>query len=750
MSVQASVIAGVLVAIHAVTTARADDTFATEIRPVLAQYCQDCHGPEGTTGIRFLVAEKSEDIASDRGIWSNVAMQLRNRTMPPTGPQPSESERIRIAAWVEGALRTTACEVGEFAGPVTARRLNRSEFQNTVRDLFGVHFETAESFPVDGSGGEGFDNNGETLFLSPMLAERYLEVARQMLDDVIVTPPLERSFVSKDLLPGREADEHDSIEMLPGESVSRPVSFYADGEYEIEAWIKSPGPEDRPAADILVDGSVAAELRYNWSPSEATPRRARIPISRGQHEISLAVQSDSLPLRLVTIDIKQRTVEPTAAKRAAHFRLFGSEPGDKVLLPRRAGIRLLREVLNKAFRRPVTDGDVELFLRPFDQAMERGDPYEEAVRSALTAVLVSPDFLFRIEAQPEGAGPVPLSDHELATRLSYFLWGTMPDPELRHLADAGRLGSEQVLADQVERLLDHPRSRFFARTFIGQWLGTKDVGGRVAPTLNEIQHFYSPRIAADMREEPVLLFERMLTEDRSLLEFIDADYTFLTERLALHYGMPGAVQGNKFQLVQTPDRRRGGLLGLGAVLAMNADYKRSSPVLRGVWTHETLLGTRLPAPPPETPRLQTDEEHPEKKTAREMLEVHRADRACATCHDIIDPIGFALENYDWLGRWRDVDSSGRPVDAKGALPSGQQIDGPAELREALLGRKDDLVYQVTRKVLGYALGRGLTDRDDCTIQRIVDRLERVDYGTRTLIREVVLSKPFRYIEFGAE
>lgn len=747
---RASVVAGMLLASHAVVTIRAADTFEAEIRPVLVQYCQDCHGPEGSTGIRFLTAETSGDIASNRDIWSNVAMQLRNRTMPPTGPQPSEADRMRIATWVDDALRATACDLGEFAGPVTARRLNRSEYQNTVRDLFGVHFETAESFPVDGSGGEGFDNNGETLFLSPLLAERYLEVARQILDDVIVTPSLERSFVAKDLLPDREPDEKDSIEMFPGESVTGAVSLHANSEYQIQVWIKSPDVEDRPAADILVDGSVATSLRFNWSPSGAAQRNVSIPISRGEHEISFAVQADSVPLRLVNLDVRQRSVEPTLAKRAAHFRLLGSEPGDKVLSPRKSGSRLLRDFLNKAFRRPVTEEEVELFLRPFDQTLDRGAPYEEALRSALTAILVSPDFLFRFEDKPEVAGPVPLSDHELATRLSYFLWGTMPDPELRHLADAGRLGSEEVLADQVERLLDHPRSRFFARTFIGQWLGTKDVGGRVAPTLNEIQHFYSPKIAADMREEPVLLFERMLAENRSLVEFVDADYTYLTERLALHYGMPGAVRGNEFQLVSTSNRRRGGLLGLGAVLAMNADYKRSSPVLRGVWTHETLLGTRLPAPPPETPRLETDEEHTGKKTAREMLQQHRADPACATCHDIIDPIGFALENYDWLGRWRDEDSEGRPVDAKGALPSGEQFDGPAELREALLARKDDMVYQVTRKVLGYALGRGMADRDDCTIQRIVDKLEAANYGARTLIREVVLSRPFRYVESAVE
>lgn len=524
------------------------------------------------------------------------------------------------------------------------------------------------------------------------------------------------------------------------------MSFYEDGDYEVSAWIRSPSVDANPVAEILVDERVAGRLRFCWSSANATERSTTISVSGGEHTIAFVVGRESPALCLVSLDINQKRSEPGAARLAAHYRIFGSEPGQTVLAPRIAAARLLREFMARAFRRPLANGEVEPFLSLFDSSLERGDPYEAAVRLALKAVMVSADFLFRMESAPKLPGLHPLSNHELATRLSYFLWGSMPDPALRHLADDGRLSDDAVLAAQVHRLLDHPRSRYFARTFIGQWLGTKDVGGRVAPTINEVQHFFTPLIAADVREEPVLLFQRMLDEDRSVLEFISADYTFLKERLARHYGMPDAVKGNEFQLVSTPGGRRGGLLGLGAVQAMNAAYKRTSPVLRGVWTLETLLGTKIPSPPPDIPALESEERRGRELTVREMLSEHRANPTCAACHDVIDPIGFGFENYDWLGGWRDVDDNGHPVDASGVLPSGEAFDGPSELRELLLERKDELVRHVARKLLGYALARSISDRDHCVIEEVVGSLQPSAGGARSLVREIVLSKPFRYVQ----
>ncbi|MBX5493783.1 MAG: DUF1592 domain-containing protein [Bryobacteraceae bacterium] len=342
-------------------------------------------------------------------------------------------------------------------------------------------------------------------------------------------------------------------------------------------------------------------------------------------------------------------------------------------------------------------------------------------------------------------GIQPLSSHEIASRLSYFLWSSMPDDELFRLADAGRLQDAGVLSAQVDRMLDDPRSRVFASTFIGQWLGTQDVGGRVAPTVAEVQHFYTPEVAADLREEPVVLFHHILGENRSLLDLIDGNYTFLTDRLVQFYQLEGHVKslpGRGFHQLTWPDRRRGGVLGLASVLALTSHFKQTSPVLRGAWVLETLLGTTVPPPPPDVPPLETETNRKAKLSVRQKLMRHRENPSCAACHDLIDPIGFGLENFDWLGRWRDRDN-GQPIDASGKMPSGETFDGPEELRRVLLTRKQEFIRHLTSKVLGYALGRSLRDADQCVVQQIADRVEKDNYGARTLLREVVLSVPFR-------
>lgn len=321
----------------------------------------------------------------------------------------------------------------------------------------------------------------------------------------------------------------------------------------------------------------------------------------------------------------------------------------------------------------------------------------------------------------------------------------MPDEELSRLAGQGALQNPKVLTAQLDRMLDDPRSRVFANTFIGQWLGTKDVGGRVAPTVAEVQHFYTPEVAADLREEPVVFFQYILGEDRSLLDLLDGDYTFLTERLVKFYELEGQVKGvsgNIFQRVHWPDKRRGGVFGLGSVLAMTSNFKQTSPVLRGAWVLETLLGTTVPSPPPDVPPLETAENKKMNLTMRQKLMRHRADPSCSACHSLMDPIGFGLENFDWMGRWRD-EENGQPVDASGVMPSGEKFSGPVELRRLVLNRKEEFLRNLTAKVLGYALGRSLQDADQCVVQRIVERVEKDDYRARTLMRQVVLSVPFR-------
>ncbi len=726
----------------------AEDEFAVEIKPVLEENCSACHNPDNPKNkVDFLKAATTADVAARRGLWKNVSTQLRNRTMPPVDSKLTETARFRVTTWIDEKLRETACQVGEHAGSVVVRRLTRRDYRNTIRDLLGVDFEVSEIFPADGSGGEGFDTTGETLFVPPLLMERYIEAAQQVLDRTIVTPALNKTYradeIAKDF---PVADREGARWMQTGDEVSLMTSVYVEDEYNLRVTIERPAATEANIT-VSVDGIEADKLVYAKDPNGgATGRVAKVHLARGVHSVTAHV--DSIPVEFFSVQVTQKADEPTFEKRYLHHRLFRLEPGEAPLRPREMGKDLLTRFLAQAFRRPVDDAEVDRFMTLYDRAAERNDPFEERVKLALKAALVSPEFLFRMEQTPDQPGLRLVSDYELATRLSYFLWSTMPDAELRRLAAAGKLHEPDVLLAQVDRLIDDPRSRVFAKTFVGQWLGTKDVGGRIAPTVNAVQHYYTPEVAADMREEPVLLFHHILSEDRSLLDLIDSNYTYLNERLVRFYQVEDQVQGvegDDFQRVDWTDARRGGVLGLGAVLAMTSHFQQNSPVLRGAWVLDTLLGTPTPPPPPNVPPLETGDNNEDGLTMRQKLQRHRADPSCSACHDIIDPIGFALENFDWLGRWRDAEN-GKPVDAKGEMPSGESFDGPAALREVLLTKKDEFLRHLTGKVLGYAVGRSLEDADQCTIQRIVDKLEADGYRARTLVREVVLSTPFRYVE----
>ncbi|MCU1260715.1 MAG: hypothetical protein JWO80_3600 [Bryobacterales bacterium] len=724
------------------------------MRPVLAQNCVPCHGSTSAKGpVNFLSAESAKDVESRRGLFRNVAAQLRNRTMPPVASKLSEQDRLMVATWIDQDLRRTACAGQDFAGTVTTRRLNRRDYRHTIRDMLGVDLDVSELFPEDGTGGEGFDTDGETLYLAPLLMERYLQAAQQVLDHVIITPGFSKSFNGAEMQPATPESKTSVVDatrrLVPlGEEVTGAVSVYSEGSYGFTVSIEHPREAAIPVT-LKVDGQGAGTVtfpRYEGPGSTTLARNVRL--TRGAHTI--AVVADHAPITIIHVELAEKQADPPAEKKALHYQLFGMEPGQTPLEPRKAAQRLLARVVRQAYRRPVQPAEIDLYLKLYDRAAERGDPYEERVKLALRAVLVSPKFLFRIEEANAKPGIHPLRDHEIATRLSYFLWSTMPDAELSRLADEGRLQDPKVLAAQVDRMLDDPRSRVFADTFIGQWLGTKDVGFRVVPALNDLQDFYTPAVAADLRQEPVLMFHYMFTENRPLLDLLDANYSFLSERLVKFYQLEGRVKNfsGDFQRIEWPDNRRGGVFGMGAVLAMTSHPKETSPVLRGAWVLENILGATVPPPPPDVPPLEASAAKGEKITVRQKLERHRANPSCATCHNLIDPIGFGLENFDWMGRWRDKDN-GNPVDASAVMPSGEKLNGPVELRRVMLNRKDEFLRTVTGKVLGYAVGRSLQDGDQCTAQRIMQALEKDHYGARTLVREVVLSIPFRNAQAAA-
>lgn len=733
-----------LAVLLAVPVLAQNETFTAKVRPVLAEHCSSCHNPDNPKNkVGFLRAKSDGEMLAERGMWHKVSQHLRNRTMPPVANKLGEEQRVFISQWVAERLRSTACAQGEQAGAVTVRRLNRREYRNTIRDLFGIDYAVEDLFPADGSGGEGFDNNGETLFVPPLLMERYLEAAQQILDRVVITPSISKTVLVNELLPARNVQKEKSLKLMPGEEVPAKFSVMLDGEYDIRIVIDR--PRDREVdVFVAVDGNEPAKLRYQKDANGgATSRNATVRLARGAHSV-IAKMGDH-PIDFFAIGIQHRQPVPSSEKRAIHQRLFRLEAGEVPVNPRESARRLLARFLPNAFRRPATAAEIDKYLALFDRAAKRGDLFEEAVKLALKGVLVSPDFLFRVEKPAESA-VTAVSDFELASRLSYFLWATMPDEELFLLARAGKLHEPEVLAQQVDRMLDDPRSRAFASTFIGQWLGTKDVGGRAAPTVASVQHFYTPDTAADLREEPVMLFHHILGENRSLLELFTANYTFLTERLVKFYEFEGkvtGVDGNSFRKVKWPDSNRAGILGMGSVLALTSHYQETSPVLRGAWLLDTLLGTPAPAPPADVPPLDPSDKKYKGMTARQKLEKHRSQPSCSACHDMIDPLGFGLENFDWLGRWREREA-GQPVDASGKLPSGETFNGPVELRNVLLSKKDELARTIAAKTLGYALGRSLGDADQCTIQHLVDKIGKDGYRARTLVREVVLSAPFRY------
>ncbi len=733
--------------------------FSTQIKPILEANCVACHNPSNPRNrANFLKAADATDVETRRNLWRNVATQLRNRTMPPTASKLTESDRLLVSTWIDERLRKTGCQAGPgqsgYAGYVAPRRLNRREYKNTVRDLLGLDLPIADLFPADESGGAGFDTNGETLFLPPMMLERYMESARTIAERVVITPPVNRLLLSHELeplTPAPPANAKPRRVLEPLQEVSTTATIYAEGPYNLRVNFERP-PLAPFTVEVLVDGNPIGKLNYQRdSAGGATVRVQVAELTRGQHKIS--IRNGEQRTDFYGLTIEQKVAPPSAERRALHYRLLGLEAGETPVHPRRAAERLFTRLLPRAYRQPLEEAELARILALYDRSAQRGDPFEESIKLALKAVLVSPKFLFRVENPSQQAGPQALNSYAMASRLSYFLWSSMPDEELLRLAAEGRLQDEKVLRAQLERMLDDPRSRAFSNAFVGQWLGTQEIGGRAVPLLTELQHFYTPEVAADLREQPSLFFHHILSENRSLLELIDGNYTFLTERLARYYEVekqipPLAAPG--FQKVTWPDTRRAGVLGLASVLAMTSHYKEASPVLRGAWVLDTLLGTPVPPPPPDVPALaEAAKGSPKKLTVREMLAMHRANQACAACHNLMDPYGLALENFDWMGRWRENEIDGSPVNASAVLPTGEKLEGAAGLRAVLMNHKEEFLRHLSTKLLGYALGRGIQDGDQCTMERFVGNLSKNNYSARSLLADIVLSAPFRQSQVDA-
>ncbi len=719
-----------------------------DLQPFLAKYCFECHGNGKKRGGVSLEKFQTEELLhKHRKQWEAVVEMLRSREMPPKGkltPPPAEAEAA--IKRIESVLANVDCTGPRNVGRVTIRRLNRAEYNNTIRDLVGIDFKPAADFPPDDTG-YGFDNIGDVLSLSPLLLEKYLNAAEAIVERaIIVADPVKPT---KNKLGGLRAsfgagEQRKGVGIAvykKGEAVGTTTIEAGDYTVRVEAYGIQVGADPvkvnlRVAENSLGEFVVKGNKAFGIKPIEA-----KVRLNAGQSRVAVAFLNPFTDANKTRRELIVKSIEldgpynaPPPKRPMTHERLMAHKPG---LKPREAAREILERFATRAFRRPVKTEEVERFVKLYDRAEKAGERFESAMRLALSGVLVSPHFLFRIELDPEGTKPgttYAINDFELASRLSYFLWSSMPDDELFNLAAKGQL--RENLDTQTRRMLKDPKSSAFVQNFAGQWLTIRGLAG-ATPDPKQFPQF-DVALRSAMYRETEMFFEAILREERSILDFIEADFSFLNERLAKHYGISG-VKGNEFQRVKLPPER-GGILTQGSILTLTSNPTRTSPVKRGKWVMEQILGTPPPPPPPDVPELV---ENPKelKGSLRQRLEQHRANASCAVCHNKMDPLGIAFENFDAIGAWREKDS-GFAIDPSGVLPDGKKFAGPKELKMILREKKDLFARCLSDKLLTYALGRGVEYYDRCAIDKIVQSLEKNDYKFSTLIMETVRSEPF--------
>jgi hypothetical protein len=739
-------------------SALADDskspTYSSDVLPFLRAHCFHCHGTaDGKDKAELSLSKYTDDLSvqQDRKVWDNVLAMIRSGEMPPMErPRPPADQIEAVLKSIEGVLANLDCSKTPNVGRVTLRRLNRAEYNNTIRDLLGVDFQPAADFPNDDVG-YGFDNIGDVLSTTPLLFERYLTAAESILQKVITIP---ETVTPKDIrLQGLRVsrgagEETNGGGALYGDGDAGNETFLEAGDYKIlaEVYCKPVGDE-KPIAEIRLNREpvqkfeVTSSNRNNLQILEA---KVRVPAGTARLSVRFVnpyVAPDSTPeipnrrllfVRSILADGPYNP--PLPPLPPAQQKLLAHSEG---LDPREAAREIITRLATQAFRRPVKPAEVEHILRIYDLAEKEGDSYEERLRLALCRVLVSPHFLFRIEVDPPAAKagePYQISELELASRLSYFLWSTMPDQELMDLALRGELRAN--LDAQVQRMLSDPKSKSLVENFAGQWLTLRKLP-QLAPDPKLFPQF-DEELRTAMQKETELFFEDILRENRSVLNFIDADFTYVNARLARHYGIDG-VSGSEFRKVNSP-AHRGGLLTQASILTLTSNTTRTAPVKRGKWILEQLLGTPPPPPPPDVPEI--DEKKTLSGTMRQVMEQHRENPICASCHARMDPLGFAFENFDAIGAFREKEGN-FPIDASGELPGGQKFQGPGELKSILKDKKELFARSLAEKMLTYALGRGLEYYDKCAVDKILAAMENDDYRIRTLITQSILSDPFQ-------
>lgn len=734
------------------------------------QHCVMCHSAKLHTAGVVLEGIDLSHVAPAAPVLERALRKVRTGEMPPAPiPHPPAEESSVFVKTLESALDRAAA-ANPNPGRTAIHRLNRAEYSNTIRDLLALDIDAGDMLPVDDSG-YGFDNIADVLSVSPVLLERYMSAARKVARLAVgdpATKPVAEEYTPTRTPGSRQRNERISDE-LPFDSAGGIVVhhyFPLDAEYVIR--IKFPAPAEGkpgPVEELRIPIKAGLRtlgvtfLRESTKPEIEAPPVARRGPAGPPPPRGLPAEAD---VRLDGVTIKRFQVpappgglfpnldkvivagpyNPTGrGDTASRERIFTCHPATAAG-EEPCARTILTNLTHRAFRRPVTDADLRPLLAFYESGRKQGD-FDRGIEMALRALLVSPDFVFRVEHDPKGAAPgtvYRISDLELASRLSFFLWSSIPDDQLLGLAEQGKLKDPQVLDAQVRRMLADPRSDALIRNFAGQWLSLRNLA--VARPDPDLFPEFDDSLSHSFLEETELFFTHVLREDRSILELLDANYSFLNQRLAEHYRVPN-VYGSQFREVTFTDPNRGGLLGQGSILTVTSYPNRTSVVQRGKWILETLLGTPPPPPPPDIPQLKPEGKDGRQLTAREQMEEHRHNPVCASCHARMDPLGFALENFDGVGRWRAKDA-GSPIDASGRLPDGTTFVGPAELKKALAGpHSDEFIDTAVEKLLTYALGRGLEYYDKPAVRSITREAARDNYRMSALVTAIVKSTPFQ-------
>ena len=740
LAIAAGIAGAALVWLH---VHRGPEARATAANQLLHKYCSDCHNAIDLAGDMSLDRKDFAHVERDAETWEHVVRKLETGMMPPPGrPRPPRKTVDALTANLEARLDSAAAEHPAPRERTALRRLNRTEYANAIRDLLHLHIEAATLLPLDDSS-EGFDTIAAALGVSPSLIQGYVSAAMKISRRALGDPTAPRSQATYSVPQQLVQDRH--LEGLPlgtRGGLALEHDFPLDASYEI-----------RVRAGFRLPAGARLDVTLDGVPIEAeNPTRFRIPVSAGPHRLTAALVDNWRPAGVDDVYAQYDTpggVSSIVIDGPFDATGVGDTPSRRRILickpeapadERPCAERIVSKLAARAFRRPASSEELAALMAFYDAGRADGN-FEGGIENALSRVLVDPRFLYRLEPDPPGIEPgavYEVGDYALASRLSFFLWSTIPDDELLSVAASGKLHEPDTLVAQVERMLADPKADALVDNFAAEWLLLRELDS-VTPAADA----FDDNLRQAMMEETKLFLGHVMREDKSVLRLLDADFTFVNDRLAEHYHLPG-VHGSYFRKVRIPeDNPRRGLLGQASILTLTSVTSRTSPVIRGRWVLETLLGSPAPNPPPNVNTTLAGDDGPAATASvRERLEAHRKNPTCAACHSIIDPMGFALENFDLIGAWRDTDG-GKAIDAHATLTDGTDVDGPASLRAALLERSDAFVTTVTEKLLTYALGRRLEYYDMPTVRAIVKDARARDYRFSAFILGVVQSEPFR-------